>query len=155
MSGLITKKISAIVGLSLMCATAAEATPAFARQMNTDCMSCHFQNMPKLNSFGREFKISGYTMTATKDLKSEASGGLSLPVNLNMGFVTKARVLSNDYTVEPDGKKGSVKTEIFDEAAFIFGGKIGDNVGISGEFADGLLGGKIAFTAEEWVRSTT
>lgn len=148
MSRSFTKKISAIVGLSLMCATAAEATPAFARQMDTDCMSCHFQNMPKLNSFGREFKMSGYTMTGTKDLKSEASGGLSLPVNLNMGFVTKARVLSNDYVVEPDGKEGSVLTEIFDEAAFIFGGKISDNVGISGEFADGLLGGKVAFTAE-------
>ena len=148
MSKSFTKKISAIVGLSLMYATAAEATPAFARQMDADCMSCHFQNMPKLNSFGRAFKMSGYTMTGTKDLKSEASGGLSLPVNLNMGFITKARVLSNDYTVGADRKEGYVLTEIFDEAAFIFGGKISDNVGISGEFADGLLGGKIAFSTE-------
>lgn len=60
MSRLFIKEISAVIGLSLMCATAAEATPAFARQMDMACMSCHFQNIPKLNSFGRDFKMSGF-----------------------------------------------------------------------------------------------
>ncbi|MBW6488396.1 hypothetical protein [Sulfurimonas sp.] len=137
-----TKKIISLVGLSLMCATAAEATPAFARQMDMDCMSCHFQNMPKLNAFGRDFKMSGFTMSSGKEMTSEQNGGLQMPSNLNMAFVIKARILedkSNDV---------ETKTEIFDESAFLFGGKIADNVGASMEFAEGLAGGKIMFSTE-------
>ncbi|MCW8895225.1 hypothetical protein [Sulfurimonas sp.] len=51
------KKIIAIVGLSILCITTVEANPAFARQVGMDCAGCHFQSMPKLNSFGREFKM--------------------------------------------------------------------------------------------------
>ncbi|TKI69258.1 hypothetical protein FCU45_06980 [Sulfurimonas crateris] len=134
------KRIISMVGLSLMCATAAEATPAFARQMDADCMSCHFQNMPKLNAFGRDFKMSGFTMTSGKEMKSEPNGGLGLPETLNMAFVIKARVL--------DSENKYAKTEIFDESAFIFGGKIADNVGTSMEFAEGLIGGKVTFATE-------
>ncbi|MBE0514129.1 hypothetical protein [Sulfurimonas sp.] len=136
------KKIISMVGLTLMCATAAEATPAFARQMDADCMSCHFQNMPKLNAFGRDFKMSGFTMTSGKEIKSEPNGGLGMPETLNMAFVIKARVL------EDKSDDVETKTEIFDESAFIFGGKIADNVGTSMEFAEGLIGGKITFATE-------
>lgn len=129
-----------MVGLTVMCATTAEATPAFARQMDMDCMSCHFQNIPKLNSFGRDFKMSGFTMTSGKEMKSEPNGGLGLPETLNMAFVIKARVL--------DGEPSDAKTEIFDESAFIFGGKIADNVGTSMEFTAGLIGGKVTFATE-------
>lgn len=143
------KKIAYLVGISLMCATAAEATPAFAKQMGMDCMSCHYQNIPKLNSFGREFKMSGFTMTGGQEqLTSEASGGLGLPSTLNMGLVLKARVHSDDKT-ENTNLGTNTKTEIFDESAFIFGGKIADNVGTSMEVAaGGIFGGKVIFTTE-------
>ncbi|MDQ1243845.1 MAG: hypothetical protein QG565_185 [Campylobacterota bacterium] len=143
------KKIVSIVGLSLICTTAAEATPAFARQMDMECMSCHYQNMPKLNSFGREFKMSGFTMTSGKEeMKSTLAGGLGLPETLNMGLVLKARVLSDEKT-EKSILGTTTKTEIFDESAFIFGGKIADNVGTSMEVAaGGIFGGKVLFTTE-------
>lgn len=128
------------IGTMLIAATAAEATPAFAKQTDMSCMACHYQNIPKLNSFGREFKLSAYTMVGTKEIKAEQTGGLALPSTLNFGFVTKARVLKEGDT--------DLKTEIFDEAAFIFGGKIADGVGTSMEFGEGLIGGKIAFTKE-------
>lgn len=149
MNGSFTKKISAVIGLSLMCATVAEATPAFARQMDMACMSCHFQNIPKLNSFGRDFKMSGFTMTSGKEeMKSTLAGGLGLPNTLNMGVVLKARVLSDEKT-ERSILGTTTKTEIFDETAFIFGGKIADNVGTSMEVAaGGIFGGKVLFTAE-------
>lgn len=148
-NGFFTKNIVSMVGLSLMFATAAEATPAFARQMDMDCMSCHFQNIPKLNSFGRDFKMSGFTMTSGKEeMKSTLAGGLGLPNTLNMGLVLKARVLSDDKTENTTLGK-TTKTEIFDESAFIFGGKIADNVGTSMEVAaGGIFGGKVLFTTE-------
>ena len=143
------KKFAYLVGLSLMCATAAQATPAFARQMGMDCMSCHYQNIPKLNSFGREFKMSGFTMTGgQKELTSDTAGGLSLPSTLNMAIVLKARVYVDDKT-ENTANGTTAKTEIFDESAFILGGKIADNVGTSFEVGPGgVFSGKVIFTTE-------
>ena len=135
----IYKKALATVGLLAISATVAEATPAFARQMNADCMTCHYQNIPKLNSFGREFKLSGFTMTGgTAEITSEQGAGTALPANMNFGFVTKARLLKHD--------NADMLTEIFDESAFIFGGKVAEGVGTSMEFGAGLLGGKFTFT---------
>ena len=135
------KKTLVTLSAALICTTAAEATPAFAKQMNADCMTCHYQNIPKLNSFGREFKLSGFTMTGgVAELSSENTGGLALPSTLNMAFITKARL------VDHSNKK--LLTEIFDESAFIFGGKVAENVGTSMEFGAGLLGGKFTFTKD-------
>ena len=109
-------------------------------------MTCHYQNIPKLNSFGKEFKLSGFTMTGgVKEIVSEANGGLALPTTLNMGFVIKARYHD---VANKGGTSGNSQqsTEVFDEAAFIFGGKISENVGTSMEFIEGLAGGKIVFS---------
>ena len=42
---------------------AARALPSFARQMDMQCIQCH-TDFPVLNTFGREFKLSGYTLGA-------------------------------------------------------------------------------------------
>ena len=39
------------------------AVPSFARQMNMQCIVCHTA-FPVLTEFGRQFKLSGYTMSA-------------------------------------------------------------------------------------------
>ncbi|MCK4874586.1 MAG: hypothetical protein KAS26_01955 [Sulfurimonas sp.] len=139
-------KVVAALAFAAVCTTTAEATPAFARQMDADCMSCHYQNIPKLNSFGREFKLSGFTMTGgAKEITGKASGGLELPSTLNMAFVIKARY-HNVY--DKAGVKGSDQSliEAYDESAFIFGGKIGENFGTSMEFIEGLAGGKLIYS---------
>jgi hypothetical protein len=43
--------------------TECHAVPSFARQMNTQCIACHTE-FPVLTEFGRQFKLSGYTMSA-------------------------------------------------------------------------------------------
>lgn len=52
-----------IVGLLLFPATG-RALPSFARQMNMQCIACH-TDYPLLTEFGRQFKLSGYTLSAT------------------------------------------------------------------------------------------
>ena len=136
----LSKIMISIMGLIALFSTTAQATPAFAKQMNMQCMACHYQNIPKLNTFGREFKRSGFTMINSKQIEGTQTGGLALPATLNMGFITKARFHKTDSTAE--------KTEIFDESAFIFGGKIAEGVGTSMEFGAGLLGGKISFVKD-------
>lgn len=146
----LSKKIVAAACCAAIFTVAAEATPAFARQMQMDCMTCHTQNVPKLNRFGRDFKMSGFTMTGgVTELVSEEKGGLQIPDTLNMGFIIKARV----HDANKGAKTGTPAThdtftEIYDESAFVFGGKIAEYVGTSMEFGAGLLGGKITFSKE-------
>ena len=139
-------KIIATVGIMAVCTTVAEATPAFARQMNSDCKTCHYQNIPKLNSFGKEFKLSGFTMTGgVKEVVSKDNGGLAIPSNLNMAFVIKARY--HDVTNNKGVSGDSVKAlEVLDESAFIFGGKITENIGTSMEFDGSAYASKFIFS---------
>lgn len=59
------------VGSSL--AAPARAVPSYARQMNTQCNTCHTR-FPQLNAFGRSFKLSGYTMTADAGIAGSDDG---------------------------------------------------------------------------------
>ena len=40
------------------------ALPSFARQLNMQCIACHTE-FPLLTEFGRQFKLSGYTLSAS------------------------------------------------------------------------------------------
>jgi hypothetical protein len=67
--------------LTLLIPLTAQAVPSFARQTNLACAACHQRNFLELNSFGRQFKLSGYTMSAIKEVESAAeknNSGLSL-----------------------------------------------------------------------------
>ena len=46
------------------------AIPSFARQMNMPCSSCH-TIFPELNSFGRAFKLNGYTLTTLGAIRAK------------------------------------------------------------------------------------
>ena len=48
-----------VVILSWMFPTRCEAIPAFAREYNTSCSTCHL-DFPKLNDFGKAFKDAGF-----------------------------------------------------------------------------------------------
>lgn len=37
-----------------------QAIPAFARKYNADCAMCHYPVVPRLNSFGQQFRRAGY-----------------------------------------------------------------------------------------------
>jgi hypothetical protein len=56
-----------LVALSLgLCATPAQALPAFAAQTGQPCQMCHVGGLgPQLTVFGRNFKARGYTLRAT------------------------------------------------------------------------------------------
>ena len=79
--------ISAILALAggLLAVPAAQAVPSFARQTGLACEACHqAANFPELNSFGRNFKVSGYTMAFINKIepssasKGDQNPGLSL-----------------------------------------------------------------------------
>ncbi|MGN6517582.1 MAG: cytochrome C [Rhizomicrobium sp.] len=61
-------RIALWIGVAALCAmgsSAAEAIPAFAVQTGQACNACHVGGFgPQLTTFGREFKLEGYTMRA-------------------------------------------------------------------------------------------
>ena len=127
----------------------AAAVPAFARQTGMACTACHAQHFPILNSFGRAFKASGYTMMGAQG-KVEGDH-LSLPDTLNASIVMKVRY-QDDNTAGPVGASDAVaqnvgggQVQFFDEFALLLGGRVADNVGFLLEAQ--MLGGGAAMAA--------
>ena len=118
-------RLFVLIGLMLISVVSnVYAMPAFARQMGVSCNTCHSQNgYPALNSFGRNFKASGYTMMGTQGTitDSDKENFLSLTETLNASFVVKVRVKDSDATTR--------KLEFPDEAAIVIGGRVAEHVG--------------------------
>jgi hypothetical protein len=126
--------------------TSSEAVPVFARQMNLPCMSCHFQNVPKLNAFGRAFKLGGYTDAAVDLIEDD---NISIPATMPLGFVYKFRYQLSTPTNSEGEKAGTDRGEwqIPDEAAIWLGGRGGANLGYKIEWGGPYLGGTIVWSA--------
>ncbi len=62
-----------LVLAALLLAPQAWAVPSFARQTGMPCNVCH-STPPELTSFGRLFKLNGYTLTGIQQIQSGDSG---------------------------------------------------------------------------------
>ena len=120
----------------------AAAIPAFARQTGMACNACHAQHFPVLNSFGRAFKASGYTMMGAQG-KVEGEH-LSLPDTLNMSMIVKLRYQDDNRAGVANTKTaaqtvGGGQWQFFDEFALLIGGRIAENIGVffEGQMLDG------------------
>ena len=125
------KLIRAAVLLSMALATVlpAHATSMFARQTGMPCATCHFQNFPTLNSFGRVFKAGGYNIVGGQ-ARLEANG-LSLPVVLNAGVVGKMRYQqSNGPKVPGTNTTNDGEFQFPDELLLMLGGRVNENIGV-------------------------
>lgn len=124
----------------------ASAIPSFARQTGMACNACHAQHFPVLNSFGRSFKASGYTLMGAQ-AKVEGEH-LSIPEALNASMLFKFRFQQNSVpTAAANGTtaatvKGDGQWQFGDEFSLFFGGRIADNIGYM--FEGNLLGGQLA-----------
>ncbi len=136
--------------VALLMPQQALAVPAFARQMAMPCTACHFQHFPTLNSFGREFRAGGYTMTGGQELISD--DGLSLPTVLNASVVTKLRYNKTNGNTKEGTDHGAIEWP--DEAALLIGGRLAEDAGFLMELGltDGssFLSTKLHFNVAEF-----
>lgn len=139
----------ALVG-AIVAPNKAEAVPAFARQVGVGCYSCHYQHFPKLNAFGREFKLGGYTQSAQDLIQDEH---LSLPPVLNASMLFKYRyqqTTSKPVNQNAAGDKIGAdrgQLQIYDEASILAGGRVGENMGAMVEFAEkGAMSSKFIYS---------
>ena len=144
----------------------ASAVPAFARQTGLECMMCHAQNQTKLNSFGRSFARSAYTMSTESGSQSLIDGeelGLGIPMVLNMSMMLKGRYDKSSGAINGKGLVLQTTTgdsidsnrgvyEMFKTSTLNIAGRMSENVGGIIEFREkegkAIFGGKVAVAFE-------
>ncbi|MDQ1340885.1 MAG: hypothetical protein QG567_2043, partial [Campylobacterota bacterium] len=107
-----------------------------------------------LNSYGKQFKLSGYTMSSDMgaqklitDKDAEGKTTVSLPSSFNASVLTKTRYVQTTTEGYTGKKEGTERGEIqmFDEGFIQLAGRISESWGFISEFtADGLSTAKFA-----------
>jgi len=129
----------AAVSCAFLAVSEAQATPAFARQMSMNCMSCHTQTVPLLNSYGRQFKLSGFSMANGKEEIKGGDLGLSLPMAINAGVGFKSNYLKSNGARDDFSSPAG--------ASIMVGGKIAEDAGVNTMWnSDGLIHMQGTFT---------
>jgi hypothetical protein len=126
----LTVGFACIAGLALLVAGAgnAEAVPAFAVQTGQKCAACHVGGFgPRLTPFGREFKLSGYTL--------RAGAGFSTPVSA----MVVASYVHTAQDQPPAPHYAANDNLALDQASIFAAGGIGDHFGGLAQFTyDGI-----------------
>ncbi len=124
----------AVVGLSF--SGQAQALPSFARQTGMACTTCHTQAFgPNLTSYGRQFKLNGYTWGQNESYLSRFGG-------MAMGSLTNTKKDDSDLA-ETTGKAlathNSNNNIALDQASAFYGGKVWEKLGALVQFTyDGI-----------------
>ncbi|MEZ5559699.1 MAG: hypothetical protein R3E86_14295 [Pseudomonadales bacterium] len=64
-----TAQLLLLLSSTLLLIPAAFAVPSFARQTGLQCGGCHTR-FPELNAFGRQFKLNGYNLVGTRQIRA-------------------------------------------------------------------------------------
>jgi hypothetical protein len=115
--------------LLLLASTPAWAIPSFARQTGLPCSRCHTA-FPELTSFGREFKLNGYTLSGEKTAKvtapPEATPGLWLNENLPLSAMFQ---ISDTSTAKAVPGTQNRNLEFPQQLSIFLAGELGPRVG--------------------------
>jgi hypothetical protein len=110
-----------LAGLLLMVGKA-HGIPSFARQTNLSCDSCHIV-FPRLNAFGRLFKLNGYTLTGIRSIEVEGRGAPSLKITSFMPISAMVQASQTFLGRHEPGKRGAA-TEFPQQLSFFIAGEI-------------------------------
>jgi hypothetical protein len=109
-------------------ATDAYAVPSYARQLQVACNACHTQ-FPELNAFGRQFKLSGYTLAAGDQIEAqneEQQTSLSLDRLPPVAMMIQAAYTQTATSV-PDTQNGDF--QLPQQLSLFLAGKIAPKMG--------------------------
>lgn len=119
----------AFMSVMVLTSPTAQAMPSFSRQTGQNCSTCHTQSFgPNLTPFGRDFKLSGYTMGGGKGTAAK----LPALSGMVMGSFTNTQKDQPDGTLLPGYNKNNNFT--FDEASLFYAGRIYGKVGAFSQF---------------------
>lgn len=112
-----------MIWFSLAFTPAAHAVPSYARQTGVSCASCHTA-FPQLSAFGRQFKMQGYTLTSTEQVKGDKlnfdlAAPLSMMLQTTWSQLKKAADATTDKT----------QTRLPSQLSIFYAGRITDKIG--------------------------
>ena len=120
-----------------------KSLPSYARQTQMSCTACH-PSFPELNSFGRQFKMNGYTLTAASTISDEGDSikprtRLNLLSNLPLSVMVQTSFsnVAKDV-VNQQNNSGQFPQQL----SMFFAGQITPHIGsfIQMTYADGSFG---------------
>ena len=106
------------------------AIPSFARQTNMSCNSCHYA-APTLNSFGRMFKLNGYTLSNVESIESVNADSSRTTLKLLNNLPLSAMFIANATSVSKKFATGGDNTfvQVPSEMSLFIGGEITPHIG--------------------------
>lgn len=119
------------------------AIPSFARQTNLSCNYCHY-TYPTLNSFGRMFKLNGYTLTNIETMEQTTRDSSRTTLKLVNTYSFSSSIKSSYTSIRkaiPGTQSNFVQSP--EDFALFFSGQITPNIGAYIEAAYELDEGKI------------
>jgi hypothetical protein len=119
------------------------AIPSFARQTNLSCNYCHY-TYPALTSFGRMFKLNGYTLMNAETIESVSSDSEHTTLKIPSTFPFSAFVKSS-FTSISKGAPGIDKSFVQspEELSLFVSGEISPKIGGFVQLTYGLSDGAI------------
>ena len=130
----------------------ANAFPMFEKQTGLECNACHLQQQPKLTKIGRDFALSG--MTLTQKLKEDTAVNNT---DLNVSLMLKSRYEKTEDKpganglVSEDSETNDGELSVPKTASLYGGGRLTDEFGVLlhadyKDQEDNALGGKVVYT---------
>jgi hypothetical protein len=110
-----------LVSFSMM--SPAQAVPSFARQTGLNCASCH-SAFPQLNTFGRIFKMQGYTLTTANQVK-----GRGLDIDLGAPLSMMIQTTWSKVKKTNDPTQDSSRFDLPSQLSIFYAGRIADKIG--------------------------
>jgi hypothetical protein len=121
-----------LAGIAMLSCHAAQAVPSFALQTGQPCTACHIGAYgPQLTSFGRAFKIGGYTQTGGDGWQAAVPASVML-----LGSYSNTQKGQGEPAAEHYGPNGNVA---LDQISLFLAGRVTDYAGgmVQGTF-DGI-----------------
>lgn len=114
--------------------------PSYSRQTGLACSECHTA-FPLLNSFGRKFKLNGYTLTGLQSVQGDTTKGETLRLPLIPPFSAMVQTsFSQTKTAIPGTQNG--EAQFPQQASLFIGGAISPRLGTFIQMTyDGASGG--------------
>ena len=133
---ILSRSITLGLGLSVVAlgfSQSAWAVPSFARQTGLACAACH-TTYPELTSFGRLFKLNGYTLTGLQQVQSTGGQGMpELKINeippFSAMFQTSVSHMSKTLPTGDTYKNQNNTVEFPQQMSFFFAGEISPHMG--------------------------
>lgn len=145
--------VSLFIVVSLM--QKVEAMPMFTTQTGMDCAACHTQSMPKLNAMGRQFMVSGMTMSQNIDEMRKYDQDLNPSLLLKVKYEeTWDKPSKQGRVQEEEGTTNDGVWSIPRVAMLHLGGRVTENVGALMRFSyrsehdDFTVSGKAVYAKE-------